>query len=119
MAPEVAITRDATRLAKPLEMITPTQPALVVAEVPGALLNSVIDDLAHRTSTDRRSIEVVGAQAVVWDDGSLGCAKPGQMYTQAPVDGYQVILRADSKTYDYRLSDTGFFFLCELTLPQK
>jgi len=117
--PAVTVTRDAIRPIKPLETISPTQPALVVGEVPDDLLNSVIDDLAHRTGIDRQSIEVVGAQAVVWNDGSLGCAKPGEMYTQAPVDGYRVILRADSKNYDYRLSDTGFFFLCEQTLPQK
>ncbi|HEY4691397.1 MAG TPA: hypothetical protein VIK33_18965 [Anaerolineae bacterium] len=115
----MTVTRDAIRPIKPLETISPTQPALVVGEVPDDLLNSVIDDLAHRTGIDRQSIEVVGAQAVVWNDGSLGCAKPGEMYTQAPVDGYRVILRADSKNYDYRLSDTGFFFLCEQALPKK
>jgi hypothetical protein len=40
------------------------------------------------------------------------------MYTQALVDGYWVVLAVGEQEYDYRASDTGYFFLCEGLHPQ-
>ena len=48
-----------------------------------------------------------------WSDGSLGCPEPGMMYTQALVDGYQVIVEANGTQLDYRGSGPGQFRVCE------
>jgi hypothetical protein len=76
------------------------------------MLDEVLADAANRTGTPADDITILRAQAVQWPDGSLGCPEPGQMYTQAIVDGYWVELDASGKTYDYRLDERGMFRLC-------
>ena len=106
-----------------IERVPPTQDAPVVGEVPTGLLNEIIADLSERLEISAKEITVVRAEEIVWNDGSLGCPKPGEFYTQALVNGYHVILRVDSQDYDYRASQRGTFFLCEhaidLTPPQQ
>ncbi len=82
-------------------------------EVPEDLLDLVIADLLGRLSAGAPDIELLRAESVVWNDGSLGCSKPGEMYTQAPIQGYWIVLATLGSEYDYRASETGFFLLCE------
>lgn len=105
---------------KPLPEAVPeeTQP-LIVGEVPDATITAVKDDLAKKLDTSIDAIDVVMSRSVTWSDGSLGCARPGQVYTQALVPGYQVVLEVEGRRYDYRATEGGYFFLCELpTLSQ-
>jgi hypothetical protein len=85
----------------------------VVGEVPPDLLERITADASERTGVAVADIEVVTAEAVTWPDGSLGCPQPGQMYTQALVPGYQVVLTADDEELDYRATENGSFRLCE------
>jgi hypothetical protein len=85
----------------------------VDGEVPKELLDEILADLATRLQVDPAAITVLRAQEVVWNDGSLGCPKPGAFYTQALVTGYHVILQVEAQDYDYRASERGYFFLCE------
>lgn len=96
----------------PTEIITP-----VTGEVPTELLSSILKDLSKRTGTAIEKIYVIQAQAIVWNDGSLGCPQPGVMYTQALVNGYRVILEVGVQKYDYHAADNGYYFLCESGLP--
>ena len=93
--------------------IEPTQANPVMGEVPDTLLNEIVADLSQHLEADRSAIDVIRAEAVVWNDGSLGCPQPGMMYTQALVNGYWVILQVGEKGYDYRASDSGYFFRCD------
>ena len=56
---------------------------------------------------------IVSAHAETFSDGSLGCPEPGMMYTQALVDGYQVVVEANGTQLDYRGSGPGQFRVCE------
>lgn len=96
----------------PTEAITP-----VNGEVPTELLDSILKDLSGRTGAALDKIYVFQAQAIVWNDGSLGCPQPGVMYTQALVNGYRVILEIRAQKYDYHAAETGYFILCERGLP--
>lgn len=89
----------------------------VVGEVPRELMTAVLNDLAQRTSADPDDVRVIRAEEAIWNDGSLGCAKPGEMYTQAIVHGYWINLEYTGVIYDYRANDNGYFFLCESPLP--
>jgi hypothetical protein len=96
------------------ERVPPTETvSSMTGEVPGELLKKIIADLAERTGVAPDRILVIQGQAIIWNDGSLGCAMPGEFYTQAQVNGYWVILEIDGKQYDYRATDRGYFFLCE------
>jgi hypothetical protein len=101
-----------------LEPIPSQEVTPVVGEVPSQLMDQILADLEKRLGLNRQAIQVVRAEAVVWNDGSLGCPVPGLFYTQALVNGYWVVLRVDSKDYDYRASQSGFFTLCERSIPR-
>lgn len=82
-------------------------------EVPDALLEKIIADLARKIDAEPAHIEVLHAESLTWNDGSLGCGVPGRVYTQALVPGYRVILGHEGQRFDYRAAERGFFMLCE------
>lgn len=109
---------DATMTKNP-ERVLPTQATTAVTgEVPRKLLDSIQKDLSIRTGAAVEKINVIQAQAIVWNDGSLGCPQPGVRYTQALVNGFRVILEVGDQKYDYHAAETGFFILCESGIPQ-
>ena len=71
----------------PTEAITP-----VTGEVPTELLDTILKDLSERTGAALEKISVIQSQAIVWNDGSLGCPQPGVMYTQALVNALKVLI---------------------------
>ena len=50
-----------------------------VGEVPDDLLDKIIKDHLSKIAADRIDIEVLHAESLIWNDGSLGCGKPGQV----------------------------------------
>lgn len=83
------------------------------------VVETVLADASKQTGLDRESLEVLGAEAVTWPDGSLGCPKPGMMYTQALVPGYRVQIRAGERVLDYHASQRGYFVLCPAQTSQE
>jgi hypothetical protein len=99
----------------------PDEPrAPVVGEIPDSILSAARADLAAKLDVAAESIMVRESAAVVWNDGALGCPRPGQVYTQALEPGYRLILEHEGRQYDYRATEHGYLLLCELpTLPQR
>jgi len=69
-------------------------------------------DAAKRSGLAPAQLQVVTAQPVTWSDGSLGCPRPGMLYTQALVPGYRVQLRVGSEIWNYHGSERGGVVLC-------
>ena len=69
-------------------------------------------DLAKRLGQNPESFQLKKAEAVEWPDSSLGCPQPGFFYAQVITPGFQVVLEANGKEYDYH-SDGERIFLCE------
>ena len=94
----------------------PSSPELATAGaelgVPAAMLDSVVELAARDTGIDADEIRVVTAEAVTWSDGSLGCPEEGQMYTQALVPGYRVVLDIAGEELAYHASQAGDFRAC-------
>jgi hypothetical protein len=82
------------------------------AGIPEDPWHALLADLEDRIGSPVTDVTVVSAEAKTWNDGSLGCPVPGQMYTQALVDGYQVILEIDGERYDYRIGSATDVRLC-------
>lgn len=76
------------------------------------LIEAAIKDLAQRLLTPAENIEVVETRSVDWPNGSIGCPEEGVSYTQAIVNGTQVLLGSNGKIYDYHAGDDGDIFLC-------
>lgn len=52
---------------------------------------SLIDRLKKwRPDLDESKLELISAEHVTWNNGSLGCPMPGKCYTQALVPGYKI-----------------------------
>ena len=77
------------------------------------MLDAIVADAAAQTGIDEAEIEVIRAEQVTWNDGSLGCPEPGMLYTQALVEGYHVVLDVDGEELDYRADAAGRFRICE------
>jgi hypothetical protein len=105
------------RSIRPLQT-PPASDETVIGEVPQEILDAILADAADRSGAALAAIEVVTAEQVTWPDGSLGCPEPGQAYTQALVDGYQVVVDAGGEELDYRVGSGGSFQLCENGLPR-
>lgn len=76
------------------------------------VVQAALSDLAARLGVAEEDIEVVEVRDVQWPDGALGCPEEGEMYTQAVVDGTQVLLGVDARIYDYHAGSDGEPFLC-------
>ncbi|GAP06851.1 hypothetical protein ATHL_01715 [Anaerolinea thermolimosa] len=87
-------------------IMSPVTNAPVTGEAPQDVLDKVLTDLEQRLGHKPSRIEILRSEFVTWNDGSLGCPKPGVYYTQATVDGYWIIIKADEKTYDYRVASS-------------
>jgi hypothetical protein len=61
---------------------------------------AILDDLAGRGVAGTPTL--VSAESITWNDSSLGCPKPGTMYTQVITPGMKVIVVVGGKTFDYR-----------------
>jgi hypothetical protein len=76
------------------------------------MVQAAVSHLASRLGISEEEIEVVEVRAVQWPDGALGCPEEGKMYTQAVVDGTQVLLGFEERIYDYHAGSDGDVFLC-------
>lgn len=114
--PSSTTTTTASVAAEPVPTTTP-RPA-IQGEVPDELMQRILADASERPGVDPSALRVLRSEAVVWNDGSLGCPEPGVLYTQQIIDGYWVELVADAAVLDYRLNSSGSFVLCEGKSPR-
>ena len=89
----------------------------ITGEAPETLLDSILKDLSERSGVALDKISVYQAEAITWSDGSLGCPQLGMFYTQALVPGFRIILEIGDQKYDYHAAETGYFILCQQSLP--
>jgi hypothetical protein len=98
---------------------SPSDPRPTSGEAPtsaapdGDATRLAVDDLASSLGVDASEVEVVAAEDVTWRDGSRGCAQPGEMYTQALVEGARITLRVDGTDYEYHSGGSRPPTLCE------
>jgi hypothetical protein len=86
-------------------------------EVPQAVVQGMIADLAGRLSIDPGVIAVRTAETVTWPDGAMGCPQPGMVYQQVLIEGYRVVLAVGDAVYPYHGAVDGAFMLCEQRRP--
>lgn len=66
------------------------------------LVELALADLTARTGADRDDVTVVSAELVTWPDrGFLGPAHMVHL-TEVPVDGSEIVLKANGRTFRYR-----------------
>ena len=105
-------TQPEEELGESLIIETP-EVETVTGEVPSDIMEKILVDLAERTGAEEGDIKIIQTEARVWNDGSLGCPMPGEVYIQILVSGYRVVFQVEGVEYDYRMADSGHFKLCE------
>jgi hypothetical protein len=85
--------------------------------IPEGLVAVARADLARRIGVAQDDIEVVSVREVTWPDGAIGCPQPGMAYTQALVDGSQIILRHGGRDYHYHAGGARGPFYCANPRP--
>lgn len=87
-----------------------------MADLPAALprqtLDAIVADLAEALGRPAEGIVVAAVEAHRWPNGALGCPEPGAYYAQVVSDGFRVLLTADDRRYDYRVTRSGSFRRC-------
>lgn len=91
-------------------------PTSTIGEIEMPDENEVVDaartDLAQREGVSPDDVSVVRVSQVDWSDSSLGCPEEGMAYTQVVTPGFQIILQAGERVFDYHAGSDGAVFLC-------
>jgi hypothetical protein len=87
-------------------------PTTLTPVAPVATVQAAIDDLAARLDVDPSRVRLIESEQVTWPDGSLGCPRPGELYTQALVEGYRVVVSHEDRAFDYHAGADDVPFLC-------
>jgi hypothetical protein len=83
------------------------QPSLASPEPPNSVIAAARQDLSRKTNISVNRLQIQAAQPQTWPDGCLGLAKPGELCTQALVQGWRIILTDKQKTWVYRTDSSG------------
>jgi hypothetical protein len=111
IAPPTRIPDAAT--VSPLPAGTP----VALANVPRSVRRAVVADAARRFGVAESAVVLTRAEQVTWNDGSIGCAEPGGMYTQNLVPGYLVIARTSEGELAYHTDSRTLVASCGAGRP--
>jgi hypothetical protein len=96
----------------PARAAIPAGDDVSVASVPKAIRRAVVADAARRFQVAESAVVLSRAEQVTWNDGSLGCPQPGQMYTQMLVSGYRIVASTSEGQMEYHTDAHGFAVTC-------
>jgi hypothetical protein len=105
-----------TRIPK-IEQETPMPAGLPVSTsaIPRNVRRAVVADAAKRFKVAESDVVLTRAEQVTWNDGSMGCAEPGRMYTQALVPGFRVVAKTSGGELAYHTDTRGTVVSCRAT----
>ena len=90
------------------------RPGATDAETLVAVEAAVRQDVVRAWGVVEAAALSILAEDVTWSDGSLGCPRPGMMYTQALVPGWRLVVRDGGRELTYHASRRGQWLLCPL-----
>jgi len=99
-------TPEPTKVAESIMPETPLSPEEQKAA------DKAREILADELKIDPEDVTIVEVKRVTWRDGSLGCPKPGMMYTQVITPGFKVTAEVDGKTYSIHMDERGNGLVC-------
>lgn len=76
-------------------------------------VSMALADAAEERGVTEEEIEVVRAEEVEWPDGARGCPEEDELYTQAIVPGYLVVLDVEGEERHYHGAEGEAPFHCE------
>jgi hypothetical protein len=111
--PQPAGIAPPTRIPDPpAQPAAPAGESVTAASVPREVRRAVVADAARRFQVAESAVVLSRAEQVTWNDGSLGCPQPGQMYTQMLVSGFRILATTSSGQMEYHTDAHGFVVTC-------
>jgi hypothetical protein len=80
-------------------------------------VRAAIELMAQEFGIEVDAIQVLSVEPITWPDGSLGCPKPGMMYTQMLTDGFRVRLAGGAEEAEYHTDQSTNAVRCEEVSP--
>ena len=90
-----------------------------VVQLPEAVANAVLENLAQQTGLLSSDLRVVGVEQKTWSDGCLGLGSPGIACSRALVPGWQVTVASDRTRWIYRTNLSGSLVKLDATATQQ
>jgi hypothetical protein len=78
------------------------------------LVNKAKQDLAERLDLDVSDINLHQQTEVDWNDNSLGCPQPGEVYQPVLISGYRFTFEVGGMHYVYHTDLKDQIILCEI-----
>lgn len=75
--------------------------AVPLDEMSQPMVDLATATLAQDLGISEDEISLIRIESVEWNDGSLGCPKPGESYLQVIIPGYLIELEAQGTLYEY------------------
>jgi hypothetical protein len=91
-------------------------PASATSPESRAAVEAALKDAAAHLGVDVGDVRVDRVEARDWPDSSLGCPRPGLMYSQVVTPGFFIVLTAGGATpkeLDYHSDERGRVVLCQ------
>lgn len=97
-------------LALAIGLLLPSAPVLASAanrQPPASVIAATRQAAGQRAGIPAERLQVRSATARTWPDGCLGLPNPDELCTQALVEGWEIVLTDNGKTWTYRTDSTG------------
>jgi hypothetical protein len=85
---------------------------IATVAIPRTVRRAVVADAARRFRVAENAVVLIRAEQVIWNDGSLGCPQPGQMYAQSLVPGFRVVAKTSEGQFLYHTDSRGLVQVC-------
>jgi hypothetical protein len=109
-APTSAPPPPAPAPASPVASVIPGSSS---AADPQPAVEAARADAAAHLGVSPASLKLEQVEPRQWADSSLGCPKPGQMYSQIVTPGYVVIVSGSGRQLEYHADTRGRVVLCQ------
>ena len=76
-------------------------------------VDAALRDAAAHLGISQANLKVDQAEPRQWGDSSLGCPKPGLMYSQVVTPGFVIIISGAGKQLEYHADTRGQVVLCQ------
>jgi len=78
-----------------------------------ASIDAALADAAAHLGVSSAALKVDQVEPRQWGDSSLGCPKPGQMYSQIVTPGFVIVISGPGKQLEYHADTRGHVVLCQ------
>lgn len=101
------------------QVTTPVAPSTSAAVVPTvnpeaqSAVDAALKDAASHLGADAASLRVDQVEARQWNDSSLGCPQPGDLYSQIVTPGFLIVISSDTRQLEYHSDARARVVLCK------